>query len=144
MERRYLNHWPSSLRNFAAHSSSQPVKSLLVSSIQIPNIPQTVQCRRRVAEGVAGGGEAFGLGGVDDGDDFSDDLLGVVVEFHAHFVVEFLAGLDVEVVNQGLPLGGGFRLVRIPEVQGFAAMPDGDAAIGVRAADKPITMASQS
>ena len=60
----------------------------------------------------------------------------MVVEFHAHFVVEFLAGLDVEVVDQGFPLGGGFRLVGVPEVQGLAAMPDGDAAVGVRAAGK--------
>ena len=109
-------------------------KALLIRPIQVPDIPQPVECRGGVAEDVAGGGEAFGLGGVDHGHVFGDDLLGVVVEFQAHFVVEFLAGLDVEVVDQSFPLGGGFRLVGVPEVQGLAAMPDGDAAVRVRAA----------
>ena len=77
--------------------------TLLIRPIQIPHVPEPVQRRRRIPKHVAGGGEAFGLGGVDEGEVFGDDLLGVVVEFQAHFVVEFLAGLDVEVVDQGLP-----------------------------------------
>ena len=64
---------------------------LLIRPIQIPHVPQAVECRRGVAEDVAGGGEAFGLGGVDDGDVFGGDGLGLVVEGDAGGVVEFAA-----------------------------------------------------
>ena len=121
-------------------------KALLIRPIQVPDIPQPVECRGGVAEDVAGGGEAFGLGGVDHGHVFGDDLLGVVVEFHAHFVVGFLAGLDVEVVDQGFPLGGGFRLLvgyqrwRGPRCCARWLMPPYGSVPPV----KPMTMASQS
>ena len=41
---------------------------LLLRSVQVPDIPQAVQSGGGVAEHVAGGGEAFGLGGVNEGE----------------------------------------------------------------------------
>ena len=65
--------------------------ALLIRPIHIPHVPQAIQCRRGVAEDVAGGGEAFGLGGVDDGEVVGGDGLGLVVEGDAGGAVEFVA-----------------------------------------------------